>query len=51
MEKYKFLSGNNNNEKSDSGRKTNLSMAGVRIDERGGIYLCPLIDSNTAYFK
>ncbi len=31
--------------------KTNLSMAGLRIDERGGIYLNPLLDSNSAYFK
>jgi hypothetical protein len=31
--------------------KTSLSLAGLRIDERGGIYLNPLLDSNSAYFK
>ncbi len=31
--------------------KASLSLAGLRIDERGGIYLNPLLDSNNAYFK
>ena len=28
-----------------------VSMAGMRIDRNGGIYLCPLLDVNNAYFK
>lgn len=62
-EKYKFIqnaappnggtSQNNNNirQHNRSSNKTSLSLAGLRIDERGGIYLNPLLDSNSAYFK
>ena len=58
-EKYKYIqtgaSGsepqNNNHQKNRSSNKTSLSLAGLRIDERGGIYLNPLLDSNSAYFK
>lgn len=64
MTKTEALSGfqncnNNNNinvqrksfETSASAFKSNLSLAGLRIDERGGIYLNPLLDCNSAYFK
>jgi len=56
-EKYKFIQipeVQNNNQPSRNNRsmnKTSLSLAGLRIDERGGIYLNPLLDSNSAYFK
>ena len=56
-EKYKFIQIpelQNNNQPSRNNRsmnKTSLSLAGLRIDERGGIYLNPLLDSNSAYFK
>ena len=51
-DKYKYikipeLQNNNNMRKT----KSALSLAGLRIDETGGIYLNPLLDSNTAYFK
>ena len=51
-EKYGFIEAcevQNNN--TDGCTKTSLSLAGLRIDERGGIYLNPLLDSNSAYFK
>ena len=38
---------NNNSDNS----KSKASLAGIRIDERGGIYMNPLLDSNSAYFK
>ena len=55
-EKYKFIQipelQNNNHPRSNrTSNKTSLSLAGLRIDERGGIYLNPLLDSNSAYFK
>ena len=57
-EKYKSiqipeLQNNNHNSgnRNRSSNKTSLSLAGLRIDERGGIYLNPLLDSNSAYFK
>ncbi|TRY73904.1 hypothetical protein TCAL_15723 [Tigriopus californicus] len=53
IEKYKFIRISelqNNNTKTLNG-KNNLSLAGLRIDERGGIYLNPLLDTNSAYFK
>lgn len=53
IEKYKFIRVSelqNNNTKTLNG-KNNLSLAGLRIDERGGIYLNPLLDTNSAYFK
>ena len=61
-EKYKFIqtsgdgrgAATNNNtirQHNRSSNKTSLSLAGLRIDERGGIYLNPLLDSNSAYFK
>merc|ERR1712029_1264093 len=56
-EKYKFIQIpelQNNNQPSRNNRssnKTSLSLAGLRIYERGGIYLNPLLDSNSAYFK
>ena len=57
-EKYKSiqipeLQNNNHNpgNRNRSSNKTSLSLAGLRIDERGGIYLNPLLDSNSAYFK
>jgi hypothetical protein len=52
-EKYRFIQVSeveNNNTQNLAG-KTSLSLAGLRIDERGGIYLNPLLDSNSAYFK
>merc|ERR1712080_763422 len=43
---------NNNPPKSNrSMNKTSLSLAGLRIDDRGGIYLNPLLDSNSGFFK
>merc|ERR1712223_1662176 len=62
QEKYKFIQFpeiQNNNTTADiskdgdnnRGNKTSLSLAGLRIDERGGIYLNPLLDTNSAYFK
>ena len=62
QEKYKFIQipeiQNNNTTGAvikDSGdnrnAKTSLSLAGLRIDERGGIYLNPLLDTHSAYFK
>jgi len=55
-EKYKFiqipeLQNNNHPRANRTSNKTSLSLAGLRIDERGGIYLNPLLDSNSAYFK
>ncbi len=59
-EKYRHLrrhrrgsssSPDNNNRSSPPNGKASLSLAGLRIDERGGIYLNPLLDSNSAYFK
>ena len=58
-EKYKYIQtgasgeaqNNNHQTKNRSSNKTSLSLAGLRIDERGGIYLNPLLDSNSAYFK
>ena len=54
-EKYKYIQipelQNNNHPRNRSSNKTSLSLAGLRIDERGGIYLNPLLDSNSAYFK
>jgi len=57
-EKYKFIQipelQNNNHPRGPNNRssnKTSLSLAGLRIDERGGIYLNPLLDSHSAYFK
>ncbi|CAB4067107.1 unnamed protein product [Lepeophtheirus salmonis] len=48
-EKYKFIkTGEHNN---NNNNRSNLSLAGLRIDERGGIYLNPLLDSHSAYFK
>ncbi len=52
-EKYKHLSlpePHNNNEVRRKEREA-LLLPGLRIDERGGIYLNPLLDSNNAYFK
>ena len=62
QEKYKFIQipeiqNNNTTEAvikdSDNNKnvKTSLSLAGLRIDERGGIYLNPLLDTHSAYFK
>ena len=64
QEKYKFVQyseevQNNNttaadilkNEDDNKNVKTSLSLAGLRIDERGGIYLNPLLDTHSAYFK
>jgi len=60
-EKYKFIrtctTNNNNEAKRRRGRpskdpsSSTLSLAALRIDERGGIYLNPLLDCNNAYFK
>eukprot|EP00096_Caligus_rogercresseyi_P006939 TRINITY_DN2402_c0_g1_i1.p1 TRINITY_DN2402_c0_g1~~TRINITY_DN2402_c0_g1_i1.p1 ORF type:complete len:219 (-),score=61.52 TRINITY_DN2402_c0_g1_i1:951-1607(-) len=47
-EKYKYIK---NGEASNNSNRSNLSLAGLRIDERGGIYLNPLLDSHSAYFK
>merc|ERR1712223_2148908 len=62
QEKYKFIqfpeihNNNTTTEISKEGdnnksNKTSLSLAGLRIDERGGIYLNPLLDTHSAYFK
>ena len=61
QEKYKFMQFpeiQNNNTATDISKdsdnknmKTSLSLAGLRIDERGGIYLNPLLDTHSAYFK
>ena len=61
QEKYKFIQFpeiQNNNTATDISKdsdnknmKTSLSLAGLRIDERGGIYLNPLLDTHSAYFK
>ena len=62
QEKYKFIQlpeiHNNNTTAtiikdgdSNTTSKTSLSLAGLRIDERGGIYLNPLLDTHSAYFK
>jgi GNAT superfamily N-acetyltransferase len=54
QQQHKQHNNNNNNNSSRNSRsmnKTSLSLAGLRIDERGGIYLNPLLDSNSAYFK
>jgi len=56
-EKYKSIqipelqNNNHSGNRNRSSNKTSLSLAGLRIDERGGIYLNPLLDSNSAYFK
>jgi hypothetical protein len=51
-EKYRHLRPelhNNNNSRNKSDKDKTL--VGLRIDDKGGIYLQPLIDTNTAYFK
>lgn len=50
-EKYKFIQLPELQNNNTTSNKTSLSLAGLRIDERGGIYLNPLLDSNSAYFK
>jgi hypothetical protein len=50
-EKYGFIEQPQVDNNNSQGSKTSLSLAGLRIDERGGIYLNPLLDSNSAYFK
>lgn len=49
-EKYRHIRPelhNNNNRTTDKDK----TLVGLRIDDKGGIYLQPLIDTNTAYFK
>ena len=45
------LNNNHRNESKAVSESKKVSLAGLRIDERGGIYLNPLLDSNTSYFK
>ncbi len=51
-EKYSHLvlDPHNNNNRGGGGDK-DKTLVGLRIDDKGGIYLMPLIDTNTAYFK
>ena len=46
-----FQINNNNANEKQTKEKSNSSLAGMRIDERGGMYLNPLLDTNTGYFK
>ena len=50
-EKYSHLRPELTNNNLRAGGDKEKTLVGLRIDDKGGIYLQPLIDTNTAYFK